>query len=393
MSEVDLSRERPAGYEEEDHGNWVMIPTTLFTVLCPVLFGVRIWARRTTTGVDMGDWLGLVALIFTLITNGLFFGMVHHGFGKHSDAIHYDDLKKAFQLWWIGQQTYKVALHLTKVSLLLLYMRIFSHVAWFRKVAIGLIVFLILYMIGSAAAGFAQCTPVERSWDRFVEGTCVDLYALFNTNGIVAMVTDVIILALPFPLVFKLSLPWAQKLALIPVFGLGALICVASALRVYTLVTATTPNADRSYDISATMWTIVEYNLALVCLCLPSVRVLLVKGFPRYFRSAASRSRSSNNARSGGGGGVGTGVTTWPSAARNNTGGWSRVEADGLTKGGRRVVEETESQEVIFQSFEETRDDVEAGRGVGGTGGGIKKTVKYEVEFEMLEPVKGKGRT
>lgn len=301
--------------------------------------------------------------------------MVHHGFGKHSDAIPYEDLKQALFLWWLNQQAYKVALHLTKISLLLLYMRIFSHVVWFRKVAVGLIVFLVMYMIASASAGFAQCTPVQKSWDRFVDGKCVDLYILFNTNGAVAMVTDVIILILPFPLIYKLTLPWAQKLALIPVFGLGSVICAASIMRVYSLITMTTPSADRSYDISSTMWTIVEYNLALVCLCLPSVRVLLVKGFPRYFRSAASKS---SNPRSGG---LPTGVNTWPSATRdNNAGHWARVDGE-LVKIGRHRNSHTESQEIILA---EDGSDVERGMGPGG----IKKTVKYEVEFEMLEPSK-----
>ncbi|KAK4221734.1 hypothetical protein QBC38DRAFT_461158 [Podospora fimiseda] len=387
MSSTD---QRPPGYAEEDHGHWIIIPNTLFTIICPILFGLRMWARHTTTGLDLGDWVGLSALIFTLITNALFFAMVFHGFGKHSDILPYDQLKSALRLWWLAQQTYKFALHLTKISLLLLYIRIFNHVIWFRKVALSLIIFLILYMIAASAAGFAQCTPVAKSWDRFVDGKCVDLYVLFNTNGVIAMVTDVIILLLPFPLVFKLSLPWQQKLALMPVFGLGAIICVSSALRVYTLVTATTRDADRSYDISATMWTIVEYNLALVCLCLPSVRVLLVKGFPEYFKSAASRSgRSSNNVvRSVNG--VGTG--TWRSGVRSNggSGGWSRVERDNSGKSSRaRGLEENDSQEVILDSFDGEERDVESGR---GTGGGIKKTVKYEVEFEMVEPAKAKAR-
>ncbi|KAK4160342.1 hypothetical protein QBC43DRAFT_270684 [Cladorrhinum sp. PSN259] len=389
MSPIDTrsSAAKPPGYADEDHSQWVVIPTTLFTVICPVLFAVRIWARRSTTGVDLGDGLGLVALIFALITNAIFLAIVHYGFGKHSDSIPSDNLKKVLFLWWINQQTYKVSLHLCKVSLLLLYMRIFSHVAWFRKVALGLVGFLIVYMISSAAAGFAQCTPIARTWDKQIDGTCVNIYVLFNTNGVVAMVTDIIILVLPFPLVYRLTLPWAQKLALIPVFGLGAVICVASAMRVSTLVQNTTPNSDRTYDIVATMWTIIEMNLALVCLCLPSVRVLLVKGFPRYFRSAASRSRSSV-AKSGIG--LPAGVTTWPSTTRDENGGhgWSKVTGDRSKRSQRHSsrLESTPSEEVILQHL----GNSEAG---SVNSGGINKTVRYEVEFEMLDPpgiVKGR---
>ena len=318
--------------------------------------------------------------IFTLITNAFFFAMVHHGFGRHSDVLAYEDVKQSLFYWWINQQAYKVALHMTKISLLLLYMRIFNHVAWFRKVAIGIIVFLVLYTIGSCGAGFAQCTPIEKSWDKTVDGKCVNLYVLFTTNGAVAMVSDAVILVLPLPLIYSLTLPWAQKLALIPVFGLGLVICLASVLRVHFLIT-TPPSADRSFYIASTMWTILEYNLAMVCLCLPSVRVLLVRGFPRYFKSAASRG---SNARSAG---LNAGVKTWPSAtARNNdTGNWTRADGE-PDRIGRHRKSHTESQEIILA---EEVSDVE--RGTTGPAG-IKKTVEYEVEFEMLESSKSRGK-
>ncbi|KAK4161628.1 hypothetical protein QBC43DRAFT_268175 [Cladorrhinum sp. PSN259] len=400
MSLIDMSSEKPPGYAEENNSRLVTIPVTVFTVVCPILMGLRIWARRTTRGVAFDDWVGLAALLFALVTNGLFYGAVHHGFGKHSDALEHESLKKVLLLWWLLQQIYKISLNLTKISLLLLYMRIFSHVVWFRTFARSLIVFLILYVIGTCSAGFAQCRPVRRVWDKTVDGTCLDVYIFFNANGIIAMVTDVIILVLPFPLVYKLSLPLAQKLALIPVFGLGSVICVASALRVYSLIAQLTPDSDRTYDLLSTMWTIIEYNLALVCLCLPSVRVLLVKRFPLYFRSASSR--GSNVARSGGGLG-GTGVRgTWLSGSGGENGGSrarSRADGGGDLGGGvkignryasRKQLEDTESQEEIL---DQTRggggaaDDVEFGAAGGRRG--IKKTVKYEVEFEMVDSPKG----
>lgn len=65
MTSPGQSSEKPPGYADEDHGHWVMIPATLFTVVCPILFAVRIWARRSTTGVDLSDWLALIALVIT----------------------------------------------------------------------------------------------------------------------------------------------------------------------------------------------------------------------------------------------------------------------------------------------------------------------------------------
>ena len=65
MAITDLSSDKPPGYADENRWHWVMIPATLFTVLCPLLYAVKMWAKRSTTGVDLGDWLGLIALVST----------------------------------------------------------------------------------------------------------------------------------------------------------------------------------------------------------------------------------------------------------------------------------------------------------------------------------------
>ncbi|KAK0742072.1 hypothetical protein B0T21DRAFT_408918 [Apiosordaria backusii] len=368
------------GYADENRAHWVLIPTILFTILCPFLLAIRIYARRATTTLDIGDWISALALFFNIATNVMFFAMVRHGFGKHSDVLPKPDLFAALQIWFFGQITHKIALHLTKVSLLLLYVRIFSHVRAFKLTAMSLIIFIILYMISSTIVGICQCIPVASAWDLNIPGKCLNLYIIWNMNGIVSLATDVAILILPFPLVFGLHIPLSQKVMLMPVFGLGVFIVVASALRVHSLLVSHV--TDRTYDIIGTLWTIIEYNLAFVCLCLPSVRVLLVKTWPNIFKSSVGRSQTSGVTPGNGYTRSGTGgVRSWPSKIGlelDTRRRWSRVGGDGTGLDG------SDSTDEILRPGEEGA----GGRDVPGpeAGAGITRTVRYDVEFEPVTP-------
>lgn len=75
-------------------------------------------------------------------------------------------------------------------------------------------------------------------------------------------------------------------------------VVITSCLRVTTIdIQATTP--DQTYDISSTMWTIIEMNVAIVCACLPQIRPLIVKWFPRlmptYYYGSRERSDKSTS--------------------------------------------------------------------------------------------------
>jgi hypothetical protein len=209
--------------------------------------------------------------------------MVQYGFGHHLLGIPVTDRVEALFLYWVSQILYKISLQLTKISLLLFYKRIFGTVKWFKHLSTVLVVALIVYAIVSCVTGMAQCNPVARAWNRAVDGTCINLTQFFIANGAFATITDIVILIMPLPLVWGLMLPMAQKIALVPIFGLGIFIVIVSTMRLAALISTTT--SDITYDLMGTLWTIIEYNLAIVCASLPTVRILLVRFFPNQFGS------------------------------------------------------------------------------------------------------------
>lgn len=110
-----------------------------------------------------------------------------------------------------------------KISLLLFYVRIFC----IRRFQI------LVYLVGSLVLAIGitvffqtifQCSPIPYGWDRSVgPGTCIDQITFYRYISPFNVLTGILILILPLPLVWKLQAPRAQKVALTAVFVLGGL--------------------------------------------------------------------------------------------------------------------------------------------------------------------------
>ena len=129
----------------------------------------------------------------------------------------------SFQAFWAAQIVYKLTINLTKTSICLLYLRIFSYVIWFRRAVYATMAYVLLYAISSIVATIFQCTPIRRAWDHSADGSCINLTKFWYANAGANIVGDVIILVLPMPMVGGLQLPNRQKWGLALVFGLGIL--------------------------------------------------------------------------------------------------------------------------------------------------------------------------
>ncbi|KAK0724174.1 hypothetical protein B0H67DRAFT_640742 [Lasiosphaeris hirsuta] len=203
-------------------------------------------------GLEAENWVLLLALAFGLATNAMFLFMTAHGFGRHVQTVSPAALTLALRTFWLSQMTYKASLHLTKISLLLFYTRIFHHISWFRRVAFALVVVVATYLVATCIANVMQCNPVQKAWLFRTPGTCIRVLEFFIFNAAASLATDIAVLALPVPLVWGLKLPPGQKLALVPVFGLGGFVVVVAVMRLYSLAAPTGPSFDPTYDLWGT---------------------------------------------------------------------------------------------------------------------------------------------
>jgi hypothetical protein len=117
---------------------------------------------------------------------------------------------------------YNSSLFSTKASIVLLYLRAFParsmRIACY--VALG---FIGVYGLWAILSGYLNCIPVAKFWDNTLDGGCINMEALWFSNAIVHIITDITILLMPMPILSSLQLPRKQKIALMAVFALGGL--------------------------------------------------------------------------------------------------------------------------------------------------------------------------
>ena len=116
---------------------------------------------------------------------------------------------------------YTMSLAFTKVSILILYMRILVY-GWMRIanwVVLGIVMACNIWVfIGT----FISCIPLDAAWNPLVPGKCLGL-AFSLGNSVMHVITDFLIFALPLPAILGIKLPRRQKIGLLLVFSLGFL--------------------------------------------------------------------------------------------------------------------------------------------------------------------------
>jgi hypothetical protein len=117
---------------------------------------------------------------------------------------------------------YNLSLVLTKISIVCQYMRIFTapRINKFCKIMIGV---LICYGCWTVLGSVFMCIPVASFWNQSLPGHCMNKLAFWFSNAALNITTDIMIFAIPMPLLGQLQLPQKQKIGLMFVFGFGAL--------------------------------------------------------------------------------------------------------------------------------------------------------------------------
>ena len=203
-------------------------------------------------------------------------------------------------MFYLDQIFYKFTINLTKLSILFLYLRIFSQ-RWFRITCYTCVAIVSGYAIASIFATIFQCTPIERVFDKSVPGHCINTTAFWYANAIYNILTDFVILASVPGVVWTLSLSTRQRVGLTLVFGLGVFVFATSILRFTTLDTASKASDTTFGTLKSTMWTTIEASTAIVCACLPMIRTPIQKLFPKIMPTKydAGTAASANNALDG----------------------------------------------------------------------------------------------
>lgn len=82
-----------------------------------------------------------------------------------------------------------------------------------------------LYYIIAILITIFECLPVNKSWNRKVKGHCISTANFFYANAAFNVLTDLMVMALPIPVIARLQLGRKQRIGLGLIFFVG-LMCV-----------------------------------------------------------------------------------------------------------------------------------------------------------------------
>ena len=116
---------------------------------------------------------------------------------------------------------YALAITIAKISILLFYRRIFNTIVTFRYATYIVGGFCLLWFLVVMLVSALQCHPVSYAWDKMVDGTCIDLRAMYYSFTISNVALDVIINVMPVRLIWKLQLSIKKKILLTIIMLMG----------------------------------------------------------------------------------------------------------------------------------------------------------------------------
>ncbi|KAJ0425605.1 hypothetical protein BJY00DRAFT_308341 [Aspergillus carlsbadensis] len=273
---------------DSSRGQRAMVATAVLTGISIVIVAMRLYTRIGLIKLSgREDWTILASLVFAITYLGLVIAQYHFGLGVHSGELPGDILQEQLKRLWVAIPMYNASLALTKISILFQYLRIFPSYR-FRIICFIVLGVVILYSTWAIVSGFVNCVPVAKFWDRQIPGTCLSFEAVWFFNASMNITTDLTLLVLPMPLISQLHLPKRQKFALLAVFALGGLVVITSILRLSSLRTVAKSNDTSWSNVAAAYWTAAECNVAIICACLPFLRPLISRIFPRFLSTGNS---------------------------------------------------------------------------------------------------------
>jgi hypothetical protein len=202
-------------------------------------------------------------------------------------------VKDCIQILFLCQCLHAAALTLVKLSIISTFWRLFPT----KRMHYTLLTLGVLITSVSIATLFGtlfQCRPIAAAWDFAIQDAqCMEIRTLYYFSTSFSIATDVVLCLLPLPFFWRLKVSRHEKIIVSCLFGVGLFAAAASVMRLTRLAALQNINVTMQ-AMPALGWSVAEVITGIVCACLPCLKPLLNKLFPKQFLSYLSRSHAKN---------------------------------------------------------------------------------------------------
>ncbi|KAJ5836645.1 hypothetical protein N7447_002671 [Penicillium robsamsonii] len=257
--------------------------TLAFLAVC-LRFYVRISNKRFPW---IDDYAALVSLLLTLAYVGIAVAQTRWGQGLSAAYFPKENIIPFSKIQYAGGPIYCLDVLGFKVALLTSYLRIAGIIEQYRKIIITAIVMCVVNQLTFALIISVSCIPVAKQWDESLEGHCIQTLPFYFALGGTSIALDLIIIALPLPVLWKLQLRSKQKALLACLFALGFFVTVVQIIRIFTVRDLKTYTDSKNIVI----WSCIEVSLGVIIACIPTYGPLF-KSFASTVNSYRNRETS-----------------------------------------------------------------------------------------------------
>ncbi|KAL3291181.1 ATP synthase F0 [Colletotrichum asianum] len=267
---------------------------TVLSVLSVLIVGSRLYIRHTARGLASDDWMSLLSVVFALAYSGLTIGQTRYGLGLPIKLRPKANLIQYTRINFAGRPIYQIGISFFKIALLISYLRLLKGTDQksYRRVVWMTIIIVFIAHLGCAFSLVFACTPVARSWNPTLPGTCLAPGPSFTAYAVVTIVSDVVVALLPIPVLLKLNIRLEKKVGLIAIFLLGLFTTLCSILRYLEI------NRIQFGDGNSTMlvlWGTIEFNVGNIVSSLPFLAPVCMRKAKDYrsrYSGGSSHGRS-----------------------------------------------------------------------------------------------------
>ena len=189
----------------------------------------------------------------------------------------HDQANHTPQLFYIEQYIYQLVIILTKISIVLLYLRIFPKEVSkrFQYISWAVIAGLVVYGLGFIIYFGVECKPISYfwlQWDGEHQGSCLITQGAIYANSAFNIFFDLVVFFLPVPKLMKLQVrDTRRKIGVVLTFLVGLFVTICSIIRLrYLAAFGQVANATYHYNDIA-LWSGLEGDVGVICACMPTI--------------------------------------------------------------------------------------------------------------------------
>ncbi|GAB1730146.1 hypothetical protein NU195Hw_g7453t1 [Hortaea werneckii] len=259
---------------ESSGASTIIAVAVAFSILSLFACALRLYCKLVfMRGVGLDDAAVLSSFILGTAYCANTIYQTRWGFGLDDDQIPRENILEYSKVQYAGGPLYALGILGFKLSLLSVY----HQLAGFKKLYRSILwVTMALVTLNSVAFAFVfafSCDPPAKVWNNDIAGNCVNEVAFYFAISGATIGLDLLVIALPFPIIKGLQLDARKKIGLGALFGLGIFVTVVQILRVESFAKIK-GYTDSQQPIT---WSMIEIHVGCLVACIPTYTPLLRK--------------------------------------------------------------------------------------------------------------------